>query len=114
MLSGALESPDLLLSQSIAYSHNSNIHPSTSLNPLGTTFLHELLGLHPKVRMHYTWEQVEHVPHTHTETVAAMQSDRLTRFRGLRHKFDLMLRLMGDAIQSIHRIGCVLILSNEF
>jgi hypothetical protein len=24
----------------------------------GTTFLHELLGLHPDVRQHYTWEQV--------------------------------------------------------
>jgi hypothetical protein len=24
----------------------------------GTTFLHELLGLHPAVRQHYTWEQV--------------------------------------------------------
>lgn len=28
----------------------------------GTTFLHELLGLHPEVQMHYTWEQMSPVP----------------------------------------------------
>jgi hypothetical protein len=33
----------------------------------GTTFLHELLGLHPKVRMHYSWQQGEPVPKTHIE-----------------------------------------------
>lgn len=27
----------------------------------GTTFLHELLGLHPAVRQHYTWEQVNNI-----------------------------------------------------
>ena len=43
-------------------------HPSIEKNELkppifvigfprtGTTFLHELLGLHPEVRMHYSWE----------------------------------------------------------
>ena len=27
----------------------------------GTTFLHELLGLHPAVRSHVTWEQVRSI-----------------------------------------------------
>jgi len=37
----------------------------------GTTFLHELLGLHPDVRMHYSWEQMAPIPGTDDESAAA-------------------------------------------
>lgn len=71
----------------------------------GTTFLHELLGLHPRVRMHYTWEQMEPVPRTHDESPEAIAADCKKRFEGNRFKFDLMLTLAGDSVQSIHRVG---------
>jgi hypothetical protein len=71
----------------------------------GTTFLHELLGLHHDVRMHYTWEQMESVPGTDDESLVAQETDRAARYKKNKMKFNIIFSLGGDAIQSIHRIG---------
>lgn len=70
----------------------------------GTTFLHEILGLHPDVRMHYTWEQIEFVPRTNEESMDAFVKDRAIRYEANKADFGLLNRVAGDAIQSIHRI----------
>jgi len=78
----------------------------------GTTFLHELLGLHPRLRMHYTWEQIDPVPRismpascTKGRVAEVMREDRRQRYAENRSMFAMMLRILGDDIQSIHRIG---------
>ena len=71
----------------------------------GTTFLHELLGLHPSVRMHYTWEQMEPVPLTDITTPVALAKDRVFRYDKNELRMQIMLYLSGDEIQSIHRVG---------
>jgi hypothetical protein len=71
----------------------------------GTTFLHELLGIHPGVRMHYTWEQFDPIPRTSDSSIEAQEADRQRRYHGNRSAFNLFLTLTGDRIQSIHRIG---------
>jgi len=78
----------------------------------GTTFLHELLGLHPRVRMHYTWEQIDPVPHvsvpasyTRERAAEVLREDRRRRYAENRSMFSMILRILGDDIQSIHRIG---------
>lgn len=70
----------------------------------GTTFLHEILGLHPDVRMHYTWEQIEFVPRTDDESMEALVKDRKVRYDANKGEFGLLTSVAGDAIQSIHRI----------
>ncbi|CAE7605881.1 unnamed protein product [Symbiodinium microadriaticum] len=71
----------------------------------GTTFLHELLGLHPEVRMHYSWEQMDPVPKTDNESMEARIADRKRRYGANRAELENLLMVGGDAIQSIHRIG---------
>lgn len=71
----------------------------------GTTFLHELLGLHPNVRMHYTWEQMDPVPRTQDESNELQLKDRKRRYNENKGRMSLFLGLVGDEIQSIHRIG---------
>jgi hypothetical protein len=71
----------------------------------GTTFLHELLGLHPNVRMHYTWEQMDPIPRTNDETKEALLKDRKFRYNANKNRMSLFLGLVGDEIQSIHRLG---------
>lgn len=71
----------------------------------GTTFLHELLGLHPSVRMHYTWEQYEPVPNTNDDSRQTLLDDRTARYQKNQGRFQLFLSIGGDDIQSIHRIG---------
>ncbi len=72
----------------------------------GTTFLHELLGLHEAVRMHYTWEQFTPIPTTHDESREALKADRVSRYNKNKPTFDLMFKyLIGQEIQHIHRIG---------
>jgi len=78
----------------------------------GTTFLHELLGLHPGVRMHYTWEQINPVPLCSVprdtspgERAELMRLDRKKRHNKERRYFSLITSLLGDEIQNIHRIG---------
>ena len=69
----------------------------------GTTFLHELLGLHPGVRMHYSWEQMDPVPYIDLEDKKALTDDRARRYAKNKGTFNWMLTLAGDAIQHIHR-----------
>lgn len=71
----------------------------------GTTFLHELLGIHPEVRMHYSWEQFDPIPGTDDSSLDTLEADRRRRYSANRGSFDMFLRLAGDRIQSIHRIG---------
>lgn len=72
----------------------------------GTTFLHELLGLHNDVRMHYTWEQFEPVPSTNDESIQALEADRRKKYIRNKTFFDYVFHpIAGDAIQQIHRIG---------
>lgn len=71
----------------------------------GTTFLHELLGLHPSVKMHYTWEQMDPVPFTNDTNAEALRIDRLKRYEKNKLRMQIMLYLSGDEIQSIHRVG---------
>lgn len=71
----------------------------------GTTFLHELLGLHPSVKMHYTWQQMNPVPSTDEETFAAVQKDLQDRYKNFRTQFNLVLDLCGGNIQRVHRIA---------
>lgn len=90
----------------------------------GTTFLHELLGLHPGVRMHYTWEQIDPVPHAYLHAskaaepdtcdpapspsssplpsgpeLAVMQADRRMRFDSFRTRFRVITALLGEQVQ---------------
>lgn len=71
----------------------------------GTTFLHELLGLHPSVRMHYSWEQMYPIPETHDESMTALTAERLRRYNKNKTEFNTILAIAGDEIQSIHRVG---------
>jgi len=71
----------------------------------GTTFLHELLCLYPGFRSHYTWEQVDNVPGTDDESIEGLEADRALRYKKHKPRFDFIMKLAGDAIQSIHRIG---------
>lgn len=72
----------------------------------GTTFLHELLGLHPSVRMHYTWQQMDPVPTNKTTTdLSTLKKDLQDRKEMNRITFNTLLQLGGNAIQRVHRIG---------
>jgi hypothetical protein len=71
----------------------------------GTTFLHEILGLHPNGSMHCTWEQMDFIPKTHNESMEEQTKDREIRYKNNKWQFDLLSLVAGDAIQSIHRIG---------
>ena len=71
----------------------------------GTTFLHELLGLHPDVKMHYTWEQMSPVPETDDVSIEALSKDRKTRYINNKSRMQFFLALAGDGIQNIHRVG---------
>jgi hypothetical protein len=71
----------------------------------GTTFLHEMLTVHKKVRTHYTWEQYDHVPGTDSESCVALREDRRKRYTANKGTFNTTMKIIGDDIQSIHRIG---------
>lgn len=71
----------------------------------GTTFLHELLGLHPDVRMHYSWEQMSPIPQTDDESIEARTKERKIRYEKHKTEFNTILKIAGDEIQSIHRVG---------
>ena len=71
----------------------------------GTTFLHELLGLHPGVKMHYTWEQMSPVPLTNDSSMEALSKDRTTRYISNKSRMQFFLALAGESIQNIHRVG---------
>ena len=61
----------------------------------GTTFLHELLGLHPEVRMHYSWEQMDPVPRTDNESMEARTADRQRRYAANRSELENLLLIGG-------------------
>jgi hypothetical protein len=61
----------------------------------GTTFLHELLGLHPDVRMHYSWEQMDPVPKTDNESMEALVADRKKRYGANKAELDKLLMVAG-------------------
>jgi hypothetical protein len=71
----------------------------------GTTFLHELLGLHPVVRQHYTWEQIAPIPTTYSESKLELELDRKNRYDNNKEFFNFILFLAGESIQAIHRVG---------
>lgn len=57
----------------------------------GTTFLHELLGLHSDVKMHYTWEQMDPVPKTNDISAKALTEDRKNRYLKNKHRMEFFL-----------------------
>lgn len=71
----------------------------------GTTFLHELLGLHPNVRMHFSWEQMSPIPQTDDESIEGRTKERKIRYEKHKSEFNTILKIAGDEIQSIHRVG---------
>eukprot|EP01040_Poterioochromonas_malhamensis_P015702 gene15702-17627_t len=72
----------------------------------GTTFLHEMLGLHESVRSHYTWEQMSPVPKTDDESIEAQEADRTQRYNRNKLSFNLAFKgLIHEKIQHIHRIA---------
>lgn len=72
----------------------------------GTTFLHELLGLHEGVRMHYSWEQLSLVPTTDKEDLESLEADRRKRYNDKKFVFNFIFKQMvGDRLQHIHRIA---------
>lgn len=72
----------------------------------GTTFLHEMLGLHDGVRMHYTWEHMDPVPATNACDLPSLQRERKERYNRNKGFFNFMFgNIVSQRIQSIHRIG---------
>ena len=71
----------------------------------GTTYLHELLCEHPDISFHRTWEQMDPVPQTDDENKDALSKDRAKRYESNRSRFNMLLTLAGDGVQSIHRVG---------
>lgn len=72
----------------------------------GTTFLHELLGLHEDVRSHYTWEQLSLVPTTDKEDIDSQAANRIQRYNDKKTVFNLIFKqLVGERLQHIHRIA---------
>ncbi len=71
----------------------------------GTTFLHEMLGLHEDVRSHYTWEQLNVVPATESEKIEDLSIARQKRYKHGMILFSFMKNhVLGEKIQYIHRI----------
>lgn len=72
----------------------------------GTTFLHELLGLHPEVCMHYTWEQSNPIPSIDDfSSLEKVKADRAKRYAASKWAVESTVLLAGPEIQSIHRVG---------
>lgn len=55
--------------------------------------------------VHYTWEQSDPIPNTQNEDKSVLQADRDKRYANGKGRFELMMQLGGDDIQSIHRVG---------
>ena len=71
----------------------------------GTTFLHDMLGLHPEGSSLKWWEQMSPVPFSHDESMAARIADRKKRYNGpTRFMFQMTMLTTDQAIQRIHRI----------
>jgi hypothetical protein len=78
----------------------------TGLTRTGTTFLHDMLGKHPSLRAHYTWEQVAAIPGTDEESIEKQEADRVKRFAANRSVFNFIGdHVMGIHFPHIHRVG---------
>jgi hypothetical protein len=55
--------------------------------------------------MHKSWEQMGFIPQTDDESMEALTKDRAMRHKKNKVDFEITMRVSGDAIQSIHRIG---------
>lgn len=72
----------------------------------GTTFLHEMLGLHEEVRFHYTWEQLDPIPGVDSDDIAVHTADRVERYNKNKPNFEMLFNyVISRQIQDIHRIG---------
>ena len=79
----------------------------TGLVRTGTTFLHDLMNLHPSVKSHVLWEQLTGIPETgDDESLSALRRDRIKRRRNKKLDFDFGMSLIGlDTFRHIHRVG---------
>ena len=78
----------------------------TGLTRTGTTFLHDLLSLHPMGRSHLLWEQLTGIPRTSDMSLAARRRDRQKRYKEKKVHFDFGMSLIGlKGFEGIHRIG---------
>lgn len=82
----------------------------TGLTRTGTTFLHELLHLHPDGRSHVLWEQLSGIPEMSAwaddESLVTRKEERVKRRRQQKGDFDFGMSLIGtEALQIIHRVG---------
>jgi hypothetical protein len=72
----------------------------------GTTFLHEMLGLHEKVRMHYSWEQMDPTPTTDDESIEALTASAKIKYEKNKKLFDFLLKqTISPRLHDIHRVG---------
>lgn len=71
----------------------------------GTTFLHRLLSLDPKVRSPLTWELLNPVPRVNGTDVAAHEEDRQKRRRYVKKIIETRRKLGDNALAHIHEIG---------
>lgn len=58
----------------------------------GTTFLHEMLGLHENLRSHYTWEQLDCIPKTNDEDLGSLTQDRTKRYDVNKGQFEFLFK----------------------
>eukprot|EP00592_Proboscia_alata_P008148 CAMPEP_0194367560 /NCGR_PEP_ID=MMETSP0174-20130528/15668_1 /TAXON_ID=216777 /ORGANISM="Proboscia alata, Strain PI-D3" /LENGTH=396 /DNA_ID=CAMNT_0039143389 /DNA_START=652 /DNA_END=1842 /DNA_ORIENTATION=- len=70
----------------------------------GTTYLHDMLGLHPETRSHLIWEQISPLPTTHDESPIAQKSNRKKRYNDHVIEYAFKKRLTGDYFQAVHRV----------
>ena len=71
----------------------------------GTTYLHELLSLHPNVIPHRSWQQVLAIPNTESESLTDLKKDFEKRYKDTKFALEFKFSLAGEAIQRVHRIG---------
>jgi hypothetical protein len=78
----------------------------TGLTRTGTTFLHDLLSIHPIGRSHVLWEQLTAIPETSDESLSAQREDRAKRRQQKKWSYDFGMSLIGtETFERIHRVG---------
>ena len=85
----------------------------------GTTFMHRLLSLDPRVRSPYLWELLNPVPIKNSSDNKEIEADRLKRARHIKKMLE-QRKLLGDSsVDHIHEIGydqpeeCLVAMSDE-
>mmetsp|Transcript_15522 Transcript_15522/g.17873 ORF Transcript_15522/g.17873 Transcript_15522/m.17873 type:complete len:453 (+) Transcript_15522:171-1529(+) len=76
----------------------------TGFTRTGTTYLHELLSIHPETRAHNTWEQMNPVPTTDDESPLAQQQNRIERHKKGLRLFKFVDRVAGEISQAVHKV----------